>query len=91
MKLLRAANNDEQINRSVNEIINECKMIRDSDRLVWMFFSTQSLLTQIGFTFRCEYGSKVMDCINDGGIKRGIKYWLLYWLITSTFFKNLII
>lgn len=34
MKLLRAANNDEQINRSVNEIINECKMIRDSDRLV---------------------------------------------------------
>ncbi|XP_037042619.1 general odorant-binding protein 19d-like [Bradysia coprophila] len=52
MKLLRSAGNDEKVIHSVNEIIAECKKIRESDR--------------------CEYGSKVMDCINDGGLKRGI-------------------
>ncbi|XP_037041662.1 general odorant-binding protein 57c-like [Bradysia coprophila] len=45
--------NTEQMQQTINEIVEECRNITDEDR--------------------CEAGFKIMECLKEGGMKRGLK------------------
>lgn len=71
--------NNDKVQQSMKEILEECKSIQDPDRWVYgTVLVISSFNVKFIVNFRCEFGSKLMECFAEGATKRGIKSGALY-------------